>query len=79
MYYWNYGLVTGKPILIGPYDIEAHAAEAGFRAFDGGNFETYELKTRDRGKATQMVKYIRHEGGMPLSEAIEPIGHEAVK
>lgn len=79
MYFWCFGLANGKPVLIGPYSSEAEATEAGFRAFDGGNFETYEFKTKDRGKATQMVKYIQHEGGKPLSEALEPIGHQTVE
>lgn len=78
MYWWCLGMASGKTILIGPYDSEADAVEAGFRAFDGGNFETYELKTRDRAKATQMVKYKIHEGGKSLDEAMQPISHNTV-
>ena len=79
MYYWNFGLVNGKPVLVGYFDTEAEAAEAGFNDFDGGNFDSYPLNTKDRARATQMVKYLRHEGGLPLSETIEPIGHQTAR
>ena len=78
MYYWNLGLARGKWTVIGPYNTESEATEAGFRAFDGGNFETYELNTRDRAYATSQIKYKRHEKGMPLDEALEPVRHESV-
>ena len=76
MYYWNLGLAAGKVVLIGPFDTEAEAAESGFLAFDGGNFTTHELPTKDRGRATQMIKYKRIESGMSAGEAMENISHK---
>lgn len=67
--YYNWGRQNGKEFVAGPYPNEEKAREVGFRAYDGGDFETYDLNTRDFSEAVRRIRHIRLEGGDSLEVA----------
>ena len=75
MYYWNMGQSRGREVIMGPYADQSEAHSVGFRSYDGGFFETYELPTRDQSTATRMIKHKKLNGGATLDDALRPIGH----
>lgn len=64
----------GRTVLIGPEATSQAANERGFQAFNGV-FEVYELPTRDRSKATSILKAKLLDATGNLSEALKPVKH----
>jgi len=73
---WFYlvGKCEGKTVLIGPEATKELANQKGFQLFDGV-FEIYELSTKDRARATQMLKAKLADQTGNLSEALHPVKH----
>ncbi len=75
MWYYTVGQSRdGRTIMIGPEASKEKAYERGFHFFDG-IFEVYELPTRDRARATQMLKAKLLEQTGDLTQALRPIRH----
>ena len=55
IYYWIVAQHQGRTLIIGPKITEEDANRMGFDKLDG-NFDVVALPTRDRGKATSMIK-----------------------
>jgi len=69
IFHYNWGWKNGKEFIAGPYSSDEEAKEKGFRHYDGGIFETYELSTRDFSEAVRRIRHIRVERGDSLEEA----------
>ena len=55
MYWWLKTTYEGKLVILGPYATEELASEFGLEKF-GENFEAIDLPTRDKSRATSMIK-----------------------
>ena len=69
MYWYNYGIKNGREYISGPYSSEDKAHEVGFQVYDGGNFQSYDLSTRNFNEAVRRIRHIRLEGGESLEKA----------
>lgn len=68
-YYWVYGLTpTGKKVTLGAY---TSAAEADRRASQLDEAEIFELPTRDRARAVQMIRAKLLKRGEEIDRALE--------
>ena len=68
-FYWVYGFTpSGKKVTLGPY---INAAEADRRAAQLDSAEIYELPTRDRGRAVQMIREKLLKQGEALDKVLE--------
>lgn len=75
-YFWVFGITReGKRILAGPFldELEAANAEDDLEAT-----RRYRLPTKDRSKATSMVKQKLREDGVPTDHALKRISHRDV-
>lgn len=54
-YFWIYGKSEGRPFRSGAYGSREQAASEGIRLC-GADFEVFELPTRDKGMAGNMIK-----------------------
>lgn len=73
-YFWVFGVTReGRRILTGPFldELEAANAEDDLEAT-----RRYRFPTKDRTKATRMVKQKLREGGVPTDDALRRIHHE---
>lgn len=55
MYWWIKTAHEGRLVILGPYNSEEEASQFGFQKL-GSDFETYDLPTRDKSRATSMIK-----------------------
>ena len=55
MYYWIYGRYNGKLVILGCKSSEEEANQYGYEKLDF-NFDVVGLPTKDRGRATSMIK-----------------------
>lgn len=55
-YFYIAAKLNGRCVLLGPYDTEGEAYEVGSSKLNTA-YEVIPLKTRDRGKATQIVRH----------------------
>jgi len=68
-FYWVYGLASsGKKVTLGPY---TNAGEADRRASQLIDAEIYELPTRDRARAVQMIRTKLLRRGESIDKALE--------
>ena len=68
-FYWVYGFTpSGRKVTLGPY---VNAAEADRRAAQLDSAEIYELPTRDRGRAVQMIRARLLRQGEAVDKALE--------
>jgi len=68
-FYWVYGFTpTGKKVTLGPY---INAAEADRRVSQLVDAEIYELPTRDRARAVQMVRTKLLKRGEAIDKTLE--------
>lgn len=74
-YYWIVALVGERTVLIGPYDSRQEANDVGYGKV-GGYFDVVELMTRDRSRASQMVKEMKLEKTGDIDKALERVKHE---
>ncbi|KKN75320.1 hypothetical protein LCGC14_0381720 [marine sediment metagenome] len=75
-YFWVFGVTReGKRILAGPFLDELEAANA---EDDLEVTRRYRLPTRDRTKATSIVKQKLREDGVPTDDALKRISHRDV-
>jgi len=73
-YLWVFGVTReGRRVLTGPFldELEAANAEDDLEAT-----RKYKFPTRDRSKATRMVKQKLRETGVPTDDALKRIHHE---
>ena len=72
-YFWVFGITReGKRILAGPFldELEAANAEDDLEAT-----RRYRLPTKDRSKATSIVKQKLREDGVPTDDALKRMSH----
>lgn len=80
VFWWCFGAHGGKWVLLGPYPSEDRAHEVGRHAYEG-TFEKFDLKTRDKSRATQEIKAImlsrgiEAEDGEALTNAMQKVRH----
>lgn len=55
MYWWIKATHEGRLVILGPYSTEGEASGFGFQRL-GTDFEVYDLPTRDKARATSMIK-----------------------
>ena len=55
MYWWIKTTHEGRLVILGPYGTESEANEFGLEHF-GNNYEAFDLPTRDKARATSMIK-----------------------
>jgi hypothetical protein len=68
-YYWVYGYTpSGKKVTLGAY---SNPAEADRRATKLNEAEIFELPTRDRGRAVQLIRAKLLQRGQNVDKAIE--------
>jgi len=68
-FYWVYGFTpSGKKVTLGPY---TNAGEADRRASQLDSAEIYELPTRDRGRAVQMIRSKLLRQGETIDRTLE--------
>lgn len=75
-YFWVFGVTReGKRILAGPFldELEAANAEDDLEAT-----RRYRLPTKDRSKATSIVKQRLREEGVPTDDALKRMSHRDV-
>ncbi|KKL45934.1 hypothetical protein LCGC14_2350650 [marine sediment metagenome] len=75
-YFWVFGVTReGKRILAGPFldELEAANAEDDLEAT-----RRYRLPTKDRSKATSIVKQKLREDGVPTDDALKRISHRDI-
>lgn len=65
---------AGRTVLIGPFDTPEEARGIAWKTLDG-YFQVIELPTRDRARATQIIKARKLVKTEDLSESIEPVKH----
>jgi hypothetical protein len=75
-YYYVTTVWQGKSVLLGPYSTEEKANEVGFSGKLSGTFEIISLPTRDRGKATQMLRARKLNTGSNLGQALQRVRHK---
>jgi len=63
--------ITGRPVVLGPYDTEQEANQFGFERIKDGDFTVYEFDTRDKFAARDKFKYKRLEQSGQLSEVFK--------
>lgn len=59
--------VTGRPVVLGPYNTEAEANQFGFEKIKDGDFTVYPFPTTNKVTARDMFKYKRLEQSGQLS------------
>ena len=76
-WYWVSAItnVSGKPIILGPFDTEEEANMVGFNKV-GGTFRVVPLSTKDPGRATRILKYMRLNQTANLEEALKRVDHK---
>ena len=62
--------VSGRPIILGPFDDDNEANRIGFEKIQG-SFEVHRLKTRNRMMARDLLKYKRFEQTAQLAETLK--------
>ena len=75
-YFWVFGVTReGKRVLAGPFldELEAANAEDDLEAT-----RRYRLPTKDRSKATSIVKQKLREDGIPTDDALKRISHRDI-
>lgn len=73
------GLGKPKPmrsVLLGPYPSEDKANEIGMGKLGNIPFELIPLPTRDRGKATQMLRAKKLNSGQDLNQSLSRVSHK---
>lgn len=65
-----------KSVLLGPYPSEDVASTTGMDRLGNIMFEVIELPTRDRGKATQLLRARKLNSGSGLDNALRRVGHK---
>lgn len=78
MFWWIVTTFKGQPVILGPYTSEEEASQVGFEKL-GGNFESYELPTRDKSKATSMIKARILNKTSDLETALRKAKHQIPK
>jgi len=76
MWYWAFGIESGKILQIGPKASEEAANQEAAMKFSSPDYKILPLDTRSDVEATRKYKYWRAKNGDPLSEAIERISHD---
>lgn len=64
-----------RPVLLGPFNTQYEANQCGYRDLQGV-FEVVALPTRDRGRATQMLKYRRLGQTHDIETSLERVRHK---
>jgi hypothetical protein len=73
------GMGRPKPkrsVLLGPYPTEDKANEVGMQQLGNIPFEVIMLPTRDRGKATQMLRARKLNSGQDLDQSLQRVRHK---
>lgn len=74
-YYYIFAVSQGKRVFLGPYDTEEEANRIGFGKLEG-NFECIPLPTRDRSRATGMLKARLLDKSGNLENSLERVKHK---
>jgi len=76
-YYWLLAVdkVSGRPVILGPFDTEEEGNRIGFSKIDSGNFEVIPLNTRNAQRANHILKYRRFNQTAKLEEALKRAKH----
>lgn len=74
-YYYIFATSQGKRVFLGPYNTEEEANRIGFEKLDG-NFECIPLPTRDRSRATGMLKARLLDKSGDLENSLERVKHK---
>lgn len=69
-YYWVCATeqITGRPVVLGPYDTDREANQFGFESIKDGEFTVYPFPTINKITARDMFKAKRLEQSGKLSE-----------
>ena len=68
-FHWVFGFTSsGKKVTLGPF---SHAGEADAKASRLDSAEVFELPTRDRGRAVQMIRAILLKRGEAVDKSLE--------
>ena len=73
-YYWNYAIYQGKLLIDGCYNNEQEAMQFGYKNIPVA-FETVPLNTKDRSKATQVIKRRVWEQTGDIDQALKRARH----
>ena len=74
MYFYIWASDQGRNVLLGPYDTREEANRAAWQQLNC-YFEIVELPTRDRGRATQIMKAQKLERTQDLSQSLDRVNH----
>ena len=74
MYFYIWAEEEGRNVLLGPYDSREEANRAAWQQLNC-HFEIVELPSRDRGRATQIMKAKKLEKTQNLSQSLERVQH----
>ena len=77
-WYWIGAItpVTGRLVVLGPYDTEDEANQMGFAGKLDGAFEVHKLDTCDKARATAEIKHKRFELTKDLEQALKRAKHK---
>jgi len=75
-YWWVVGRIeTGQSLLLGPYGSEDEARQIGYEKLNG-DFTPVQLRTRDRGTATQILRHRKLTlDDQSISESMKDVRH----
>lgn len=68
--------VTGRLVVLGPYEDEMEANRIGFNKIKEGNFEVVPIATRDLATATRRMQYRRFDQSANLEESLKRAKHK---
>ena len=77
-YWWIVADWNGKSVVIGPANSQEEANRMGYEKLDT-QFNVVTLPTRDRGRATAMLKARKLQDGAGLNAALEKMRHKIPK
>ncbi len=73
-YYWNYAIYQGRLLIDGWYPLEQEATQFGYKNIPVA-FETIPLNTKDRNRATQVIKRRVWEQTGDIDQALRRAKH----
>lgn len=74
-YYWITFFRNGRAVVLGPEDTEDNAYSRGFLSQEA-NFEVVALRTRDKARATSMLKARMLDRTQDIDGALRRVSHQ---
>lgn len=68
--------VTGRLVVLGPYEDVTEANRVGFNKIKEGNFEVVSIATRDLATATRRMQYRRFDQSANLEDSLKRAQHK---